>query len=415
LVDSEAGAAGLFFEVFMNNSDKTTVESAWPAVAAVGVGAFALVTTEFLPVGLLPDIAENLAITEGEAGLMVTLPGFMAALAAPLTLQWAGRIDRRVLLVGLLILLALSNAMVAMTNEFWVLLIGRVLLGLAVGSFWTIAGTLGFRLQPTQGAKATALIFAGISLGTVAGVPAGTLLGDLFGWRSVFETAAILSVIVALALYKLLPALPTHSPSNAVVLFRLMKQPGPRIGLLAVLLMFSGQFAAYTYIAPYLVSLIGLSAQVLSLALLAFGVAGFIGNALGASLVNKGNSLAMSVTLFLLASPMLLLAILPMIHLDVGSVVILLILVWGLGFGLLPMVMQSWLFSLAPSQPEAMGAVFVSSAQVAIGIGALGGGLLVDTLGVVAAMAAGGILGLLTLVVLWVYQCMGLQEQSKVA
>ncbi|MFC4653946.1 MFS transporter [Rheinheimera marina] len=397
----------------MHISDKTPLESTWPAVATVGVGAFALVTTEFLPVGLLPNIAADLAITEGQAGLMVTLPGFLAALAAPLTLQWAARLDRRFLLVGLLGLLAISNALVSVADTFWILLVGRVMLGLAVGSFWTIAGTLGFRLRPAQGARATALIFSGVSLGTVAGVPAGTLLGDWLGWRVVFEVAAVTSMLVALALYRLLPSLPSQTQTGAAALFKLMNEPSPRLGLLAVLLVFSGQFAAYTYVAPYLDGLIGLNSQMLSLALLVFGVAGFIGNGLGATLINKGIQTAMAVTLILMAAPMLILAALPSLQLAVSSVVFVLILLWGLGFGLLPMVMQSWLFSLAPTQPETMGAVFVCSAQVSIGIGALGGGLLVDNLGVVTAMAAGGVLAGITLLVLRSHRLNVNQQETK--
>ena len=121
--------------------------ASWAALGAIGVGAFALVTTEFLPIGLLPQIARSMAITEGHAGLAVTMSGLLAALAAPTTIAVAGTFDRRKLLLVLLGMLVLSNAISALAPGFLVLLLGRVLLGATIGAFWTVAGPLGPRLR----------------------------------------------------------------------------------------------------------------------------------------------------------------------------------------------------------------------------------------------------------------------------
>lgn len=173
--------------------------ASWSAVVAIGVGASTLVTTEFLPVGLLPQIAQDLAVSEGQASLMVTAPGIVAAGAALLTISVGKRIQRQHALLVLLSLLVISNAMVACANSLGVLLAARMLLGVAVGGFWTIGVSLGPRLRPDAIGRATSVIFSGVTVGTVAGVPAGTLLGRLLGWRLAFAAFAALVLLVVVA------------------------------------------------------------------------------------------------------------------------------------------------------------------------------------------------------------------------
>ncbi|WP_460043062.1 MFS transporter [Pseudomonas sp. S2_H01] len=384
----------------MQPSTSSSAASSWLSVAAVGIGAFALVTTEFLPVGLLPQVARELSMTEGQTGLMVTLPGLLAALTAPLTLLWARTFDRRHVLCALLALLAVSNMTVAIASDLWSLLLGRAFLGIAVGGFWTIGGTLGTRLRPEQAAKATSLIFSGVSTGTVAGVPAGTLLGELLGWRVVFGVAAGLSVIVTLLLWRTLPRLPAQSGAGLGMLGEVLRMRKTRTALLAVLLIFVGQFAAYTYLSPYLINEAGMSSVSLSAILLGFGAAGFVGNLAGGWAVAKSSTWTLIGTALLMGLPMILLSVVA----SLAPAVVLLVMVWGVGFGLLPFAMQSWLFAMAPDKLEAMGAVFVSSAQASIGVGALAGGLIVDHLGVLSALTVGGTLGVLTAVVILVSQ-----------
>ena len=151
---------------------------AWWAVASVAVGAFALVTTEFLPVGLLSDIAGEMKVSSGTAGLLVTIPGLVAAVAAPVLTVAAGRTNRRVVLLSLTAMFIVSNFMTALAPNFSVLLISRFFLGIGVGGFWTFAVSVGRQLVREQSrGRATAVILAGISVGTVCGVPAGALIG----------------------------------------------------------------------------------------------------------------------------------------------------------------------------------------------------------------------------------------------
>ncbi|PTQ13381.1 MFS transporter [Sphingomonas oleivorans] len=367
--------------------------ASWAAVASVGVGAFALVTTEFLPVGLLPQIARDVGISEGQAGLMVTVPGMLAAIAAPLTIAFAGRFDRRHVLWFLLGLLVLSNILVATATSFAALLLGRVLLGIGVGGFWTIGGSLGPRLRPgPQGARATSLIYSGVSLGTVAGVPAGALVGNLLGWRLAFAGSAAMALLVVVALMLLLPVIRPERSSGLAQVPAVLRLGKVRIGLIGTVLIFIGQFAAYTYITPFLNQVTHIEAAGLSAVLLGYGLAGFLGNLFGGWAVSRDVRLTLVGTAILLGGSVLLLALAGTIPVTA----ILAVLAWGFGFGMLPIAMQSWMFSAAPDRLESVAALFVSIAQAAIGSGALVGGLAVDRLGVESAFWLGGLAALAT-------------------
>ncbi|UXT41649.1 MFS transporter [Agrobacterium tumefaciens] len=367
--------------------------ASWASVTSIGVGAFALVTTEFLPVGLLPLIAADLGISEGTAGLMVTVPGFLAAIAAPMTLGFAARFDRKRVLVALLMLLVVSNAIVATAQGFAALMFGRVLLGIAVGGFWTIGGSLGPRLRPgAEGPRATALIFSGVSLGTVAGVPAGALIGDLFGWRAAFLLVSGVALLVVAALQFLLPAIRAQKGSGLKQVPDVLRLQRVQIGLTAAVLIFVGQFAAYTYITPFLIGATGIDTGTLSMVLLGYGTAGFAGNLFGGWAAGRNFVFALAGTAFLIALSVAGLLLASSNTLAAVAWVV----AWGFGFGMLPIAMQTFLFSSAHDRLESIAALFVSIAQLAIGLGALVGGLAVDNFGVPSALWLGAASALLT-------------------
>ncbi len=225
----------------------------WLAILSVAVGAFALVTSEFLPVGVLNDVAADLGISAGHAGLMVTLPGIMAALAAPLLSVSIGALDRRYLLVGLTFNMIVANAVVAYASDFNLLLLGRVLLGISIGGFWATAIALSGRLAPrgVGVGQANSIIMAGVTLATVLGVPVGTWLSGLMGWRMTFLVTALVGVPVLLAQVFLLPRLTPEKAIRVSDLPALFLNPLARVGLIAVLLIGLAHFAAYTYVAPF--------------------------------------------------------------------------------------------------------------------------------------------------------------------
>uniref|UniRef100_UPI0011775A4D MFS transporter n=1 Tax=Amycolatopsis kentuckyensis TaxID=218823 RepID=UPI0011775A4D len=157
----------------------------WPAVFAVTAGIFAIVTTEILPIGLLNPIAAEFGVSAGTAGWTMTVPGFVAAVAAPVVTVAAGRVDRRLVLAGLMAVLAAAGFLAAAAPAFGVLLAARFLVGLVIGGFWSLGAGLAPRLVgPAAAARATSVIFAAVPLGSVLGVPLGTLAGQLAGWRT---------------------------------------------------------------------------------------------------------------------------------------------------------------------------------------------------------------------------------------
>lgn len=372
--------------------------SAWLAVLSVGIGAFALVTTEFLPVGLLPQIAAELRVTEGLAGLLVTVPGIVAALAALAVTVGVGRADRRHVLWALMGVMVASNLLVTFATSFWPILVGRSLLGIGVGGFWSIGVAIGPRLVPLRyTTRATALIFGGVSIGTVAGVPAGALIGELFGWRTAFGIAAGIGMLVLAIQVLLLPPLPPTRATTLRDLPLLLRNAKARVGLAATVLMFIGQFAAYTYITPFLVQVTAMNARTVSVLLLAYGAAGFVGNLAGGWVAERSARAALVGTALVVG---LATVAMPLFGHDAFAATTL-VMVWGLGFGAMPISLQNWMFRAAPDGMETGGALFVATAQVALASGAGVGGLAVDHLGVPSAMVAGGVFALATAAVGW--------------
>ncbi|HEY0947359.1 MAG TPA: MFS transporter [Opitutaceae bacterium] len=363
----------------------------WLAVVSVALGAFVVVTSEFLPIGLLTNIARGLDVSNGTAGLMVTIPGLVAAVAAPVMTIAAGRFDRRVVVLGLLALLAVSNIGAALAPNFAVMLAARVLFGVSLGGFWTIAVTLGGRLVPKQSmARATTIILAGISIATVVGVPAGTVIANLAGWRIAFAVIGGVALLVGAAQLFVLPSLPAPPAPGVRQLTHLLRHADARLGLLTVALMISGHFAAYTYVTPFLRENAAITPAFLSTLLLAFGVAGIVGNFAGGVLAARHLKLTLGGVIAMLAGAILLL---PLVRGNETAVAALLV-TWGLAFGALPIALQLWVFKAAPEALEGGAALLVSTFQIFIALGSVLGGRVVDALGTSAVMWGGGAVAL---------------------
>src|SRR3954453_16069047 len=225
----------------------------WSSVGAVALGAFIIVMTETLPVGLLPQIADGLDVSLGLGGLMVLVPGFSAAVSAPLFFLGSGRFNRRsvILVLGLTVLV--SNAVVAVAPNFVVVLIARMFFGATLGAFWTVVSPVGPKLVgPAGGPRAITIIAAGISGGTVVGLPAGQTLGNLIGWRLTFATAAAATLLFGFSQAILLPSIPPDKSTHVRDLVKTVSRRAVQFGMAAGAVVFIGQFAAWTYITPFL-------------------------------------------------------------------------------------------------------------------------------------------------------------------
>lgn len=364
----------------------TTRRRDWWAVVSVMAGIFLLVTAEQLPIGLLSQLSSSLGVSEGKAGLMITVPGVVAAFAAPLLPVAVGRLDRRYLLTGLMALMALASVLGALMDSFGWLLATRVLIGCCIGGFWAIAGGLAGRLVALeQVPRAMSLIFSGVAAATVLGVPAGTWLGDVSDWRTAFAALGGLSVVVCIGLWHLLPSLPARKPVRLASLGGQLRVPGVCIGALATALIVVGHFGAYTFVSPILQRLGGVALGDVSRLLLLFGAAGLAGNFIAGSLAGRRPYLTVLLIPLVLAATTLAF---PWLGTRPFSATVLLML-WGLVFGGISVSLQTWILRSA-TNPEAATAMMAFVFNLSIGLGALTGGQVVDALGLSAVLLAAG-------------------------
>ncbi|GAA1392394.1 MFS transporter [Kitasatospora putterlickiae] len=348
----------------------------WPAVLAVTAGVFAIVTTEILPVGLLTPIGDTFRISDGTAGLTMTLPGLVAAVAAPAVTVATRRADRRTMLCALLLLLAFADLLNAFAPAYWAVLLARVALGLVIGAFWSIGSGLAPRLVPAgRQARANTLIFTAVPLGSVLGVPAGVLIGSLAGWRAAFAAMGVLTLLVLAALLVCLPPLPPPATTTGLGVLRgLLAGRGTRTGLATTFLIVLAHFGGYTYVTPFLTEVTHAGPGLISGLLLAYGAAGLLGNLLAGQRAARALRPVFTAAAALLAAATLLLPVVGTTGPGAGA----LLLLWGVAYGAVPVCSLSWFLTAAPHAPEAAGVLFTSSFQATIGIASLVGGAVVD-------------------------------------
>ncbi|WP_439679247.1 MFS transporter [Embleya sp. MST-111070] len=370
----------------------------WFAVAAVAVGTFSVVTAEQLPVGLLTSVGGDLGVSEGTAGLMITVPGLVASATAPLLPVLIGRLDRRVVLLGLITLMVVANIVSATAPNFPVLIASRFLVGVSIGGFWSLAAGLAVRMVPERYVpRATAIAFGGATAANVLGVPAGTLIGGLTDWRIAFVALGGLGLVVVVALVLLLPPMPASQPVRLRTLGEQFRNPIVRAGVLATFLLVSGHFAAFTFVSPILQDRSGIDENLIGPVLLAFGLAGIVGNFLaGAAAGRNVRGTIITISLALAA----LLALFPLAGGTRFTGVALLVL-WGLAFGGVPVGVQTWILKAAPDATEAATALNTSMFNLAIALGALFGGILVNTVSTAGVLLFGAALSVLTSLAVW--------------
>ncbi|MEV4673321.1 MULTISPECIES: MFS transporter [Actinomadura] len=351
------------------------------------MGIFSIVTTEILPIGLLTSIGSGFTVSDGTAGLMMTMPGYLAAVAAPTVTIATARIDRRSMLCACMVLLAAANFLAAAAPGYGAMLVSRVLVGVVIGGFWSIGAGLADRLVPAGSTRrATAVIFSAVPLGSVLGVPLGTLIGDLAGWRASFAVMGVLSTAVLIALAVLVPPLPAERATRLDVLRGMIRNGGTRFALLATFLVVLAHFAAYTYVTPTLERVTHVPSELLTVFLLIYGLAGILGNFLGGAAVARHPYAAFGVAGGLIAVATLTFPLLG--RWEAGAVALL--IVWGIGYGAVPVCSQTWFIKSAPHAPEAASVLFTSSFQATLSTGALVGGIVVDRTALSTVMLLGG-------------------------
>lgn len=359
------------------STDTRSMSAAWWAVISLALGAFGLVTAEFLPISLLTPMAADLGVSNGAVGQAITATAVVAAFAGPLVVLFSGRLDRQKIVWGLMAMLVFSCILSAYASNITVLLIARGLLGFALGSFWAMMAALALRLVPPDKVpRAISIIMMGISLATIFAAPLGAYLGELWGWQATFLAASGIGVVALVIQMLTLPKLPATAAPGLASFKAALTRRAVVVGIGTGLLVISGHFAALTFIRPFLEEVPRLDVATVSLALLAFGVSGFFGNLAGGAVAARSPAWAVASCSFLIAAVALTL-ILFGTQADVAFVAIAL---WGFAFGAFPVSISIWNARAAADHAESAGALLSSTFQVAIAAGAVLGGLIIDSL-----------------------------------
>ncbi|MCW2865708.1 MAG: transporter [Actinoallomurus sp.] len=360
----------------------------WLGVVSLALGATVIVMTEFIPVGFLPNVAADLNVTLGTAGLMVLVPGLSAAIAAPLVIVGAGRLDRRRLVVALGFSVFLSNAIAFVAPNFAVILLSRVFLGVAIGGFWAVVPSLGFRLSgPEAGPRATSVIVAGLSAGTVIGLPAGQFFGNLIGWRPTFAGVAGVALLTVIAQLAVLPRIPAVGRMTFTDLGRVFRVPLGRTILIAAGVATTGQFAASTFVTPFLLRNAHLGSDVVSVLFLGYGGAGIAGTLLGSAFVARNRIRAFASVAAAFGVALMVLPPLAGHPIIVGVLCV----GWGVMWGVVVLALQTLMLTATPDAPEASSAMLITISQLAIAVGSALGGVLVDSAGLAFLFVISGI------------------------
>lgn len=349
----------------------------WSGVFAMTLCAFALVASEFMPVSLLTPVATDLRISEGLAGQAISVSGVFAVMTSLFISSLAGNASRKTLLLGMTGLMFLSAPIIALAPNYATYMAGRVLLGVAIGGFWSMSAATAIRLVPiTKVPRALAIFNGGNALATVVAAPLGSYLGSVIGWRGAFLCLAPVALLAFAWQWMSLPSMKAETRTASFVhVFKLLKNPVVALGMAAVSIFFMGQFALFTYLRPFLETVIRVDVRALSFILFTMGVGGFIGTVLIEAFLKR------SFYGTLVAIPLLMAAIAVSLVAFGSSVSITVALlgIWGLVATAAPVGWWSWLARTLPEKAEAGGGLMVAAVQLAIGLGSSVGGLLFDT------------------------------------
>jgi predicted MFS family arabinose efflux permease len=343
-----------------------------------------------MPVSLLSPIAHDLRLTEGEAGQAISISGIFAVITSLSITLLAGKRDRKRTLIGLTLLLVISGTIVAFAPSYFILMVGRALLGVGIGGFWSMSGATMIRLVPEESvAKAVSILSGGIAVASVVAAPLGSFVGGLIGWRGAFFCVVPVALVAALWQAFALPAMPHERDTPQASQLSLLRQTPVLLGMLNFCLFFAGQYALYTYLRPFLEQVTHLGVSTLSVMLLILGLAGVVGTS------TIGRFLDHRIHATLAALPALMAVVAVALAL-LGSSVWLagaLIALWGFAATAAPVGQWTWLTRTLPEDAEAGGGLMVAVAQMSITLGAALGGVTYDAFGpIVDFLGAGALL-----------------------
>lgn len=354
------------------------------ALFALTLAAFAIGTTEFVIVGLIPTIAADLGVSVPSGGLLVSLYALGVAIGAPLLTAATGRVPRKALLVGLMALFTAGNLVAWLAPGYGALVAARILTGLAHGVFFSVGSIIATGLVPRdKAARAIAMMFSGMTVAFVTGIPLGTFIGQHFGWRTTFLVVAAFGLVAMLGALLLVPAKIAHTaPAPLRQQIRVLLQPRLLLVYAMTAVGYGGSLIAFTFLAPILQDVAGFRPDMVSLVLLAYGVSVAAGNVWGGRLADRKGPVSALKTIFLLLAAVLLVLTFTAPH---PWLVLLTVLAWGaVAFGNVPglqvyVVQQARV--VAPQAVDVASGFNIAAFNLGVAGGSWAGSLVVGRLG----------------------------------
>ena len=351
----------------------------WSAVFSLFAGVTSLIAAEFIPVSLLTPIASTLQISEGMAGQTVTAVGICSVISSLLLVPATRMFDRRMVLLALSLLLIVSDVLVAMAPNYFILLIGRGLLGFCVGGFWSMASAVTIKLVPAKDiTRALSIVYAGVSFATIISLPLASYLGYFIGWRNVFYASAILAVFSFIWQIISLPSLPPQKETSFKNMFGLLKEPWIALGIAATIFSFAGYHFFFTYLRPFLEHTLALSATRLSILLLLFGIANCLGTVVAGIFMKE----TYRNTMILVHIILLIISVTFILYFESSWLSQILVILWGFMFGFIPVGWSTWIVRTLADKSEMIGGLSVAAIQFSIGMAAAIGGSIYDHNGI---------------------------------
>ena len=370
------------------------------SIIILAISAFLIVTTEFLIIGLLPALARDLGVSIAAAGQLVTLFAFTVMLFGPPLTAALAHLDRKKLFIAILLVFAFANALAALSSNIWMLAVARFITALMLPVFWGTASETAAQLAgPAKAGQAIARVYLGITAALLLGIPLGTLAANGIGWRGAFALLAGLSLLMAVAVLICMPTVARSERVDFLKQARIFKEPLFLANVALSILIFSAMFVAYTYLADMLERLAGVAPADVGWWMMGFGAVGLIGNWMGGKAVDRSPLNATALFVALLALGMA--AVTPLA--GAGVLVCIALALWGIAnTALYPICQVRVMNSVGHSQALA-GTTNVSAANAGIGIGALVGGLTIQTAGIgYVGYVAAAVAGVALLMIPWV-------------
>lgn len=349
----------------------------WIALIVLSLSSFAIVTTELAPIGLLSALAHDLNQSEAITGLIVTGYGWVAAISALCSIVLLIRFPRKMVLMIMLLILAISNIIVAYSSSFNMIFSARIIGAIAHGSFWALIGAVAYSLVPKHKlGLATSIIFSGVSVASILGVPLASYLTQLSSWRLAFEFLGLLSFIVCILILLFVPKIPDQAPLASGFFKKVLQHSTLNRLFILTALIISSHFAAFTFIEPFLSQIAQLESGQITLLLLVFGLAGLIGNILAGKLIDRHLHTIILISLVFISGSVFAFGYLG--YQVTLSIAIVFLALWDVSIASIFVGLQTWVLKQADDLASAASAIYVAVFNASIGLGALIGSFMLQ-------------------------------------